>query len=77
MGLGLGRRLAPGSSGTPICFAPGGQRLSNPSSESSEEHGLAPSRSGFLARMKFSSPGMLTAEREPTEYMTISLTDPC
>jgi hypothetical protein len=26
--------------------------------------------------MKFSSPGMLTAEREPTENMAISLTDP-
>jgi hypothetical protein len=25
--------------------------------------------------MKFSSPGMLTAEREPTEDMTISLPD--
>jgi hypothetical protein len=27
-----------------------------------------------LARIKFFSQGMLTAEREPTEYMTISLT---
>jgi hypothetical protein len=26
--------------------------------------------------MKFSSPGMLTAEREPTENMIISLADP-
>jgi hypothetical protein len=35
---------------------------------------LALSRPGgrFLARMKFSSPGMLHAKREPTENMTIS-----
>jgi hypothetical protein len=29
-----------------------------------------------MARMKFSSQGMLTAERQPTENMTISLIDP-
>jgi hypothetical protein len=42
--------------------------------ESSEEPGFVPSRGGFLARTKFSSQGLLTAEREPTENMTISLT---
>jgi hypothetical protein len=43
--------------------------------ESSEEPGFLPCSGRFLARMKFSSQGMLTAEREPTENMTISLTD--
>src|ERR1035437_6883681 len=54
----------------------GGLRPSNPSIESSEEPGFVPSRGGFLARTKFSSPEMLTAGREPTENMTISLADP-
>jgi hypothetical protein len=41
--------------------SPGGLRPSNPSSESSEELGFVPCRGRFLAKMKFSSPGMLTA----------------
>ena len=37
--------------------------------------GSLPRRGRFLATMKISSPGMLAAEGEPTENMTISLTD--
>src|ERR1035441_638179 len=50
----------------------GGLRPSSPSIESGEEPGFVPCRGRFLARMKFSSQGMLTAEREPTQNMTIS-----
>jgi hypothetical protein len=52
--------------------SPGGLWPGNPSIESSEDSGFGPSRGRFSARMKFSSPGMLTAEREPTENMSIS-----
>ena len=57
--------------------APAGLRPDNPSSESSEEPSFVPSRGGFLARMKFSSPRMLTTERAPAENMTISLSPFC
>ena len=56
--------------------SPGGLRPNNPSIESSEEPGFVPSRGRFLARMKFSSQRMLTAEREPTENTTISWATP-
>jgi len=55
--------------------SPGGLWPSNLSIKCSDEPGFVPSSGRFLARMKFSSPGMLTAEREPTEDMTISLPD--
>ena len=56
--------------------SPGGLRPGNHSIESSKGPGFVPSKGRFLARMKFSSPGMLTVGREPTENTTISLADP-
>ena len=54
--------------------SPGGLRPSSPSGESSEEPGFLRCRGRFLAGMKFSSQGMLTAERAPAENTTFSLT---
>ena len=54
--------------------SPGGLRPGNHSIESSKGPGFVPSKGRFLARMKFSSEGMLPAKREPTENMTIALT---
>src|ERR1035441_4955141 len=54
--------------------SPGGLRPIAPSIESSEEPGFIRPKGRLLARIKFSSPGMLTAERKPMEHMIISFT---
>jgi hypothetical protein len=51
--------------------SPGGLQPGKAASEDGKEPGFVPSRGMFLARMKRSSQGVLTAEREPTENMTI------
>ena len=50
--------------------------IARPSVESSKEPGFVPSRGRFLARMKFSSPGMLAAKRR-ADGEDDDLIDPC